>query len=216
MHAIPTPPRSVRIVLADDHDLVRAGIKALLAQVPGVTVVDEARDGDELIAAVGRHQPDIVMTDIAMPGMDGLTAVARLHSLHPRVRLVIVSAYDTVDFIRRAVAMGACGYLTKDAPPSELGQAVRCVMEGRSYFGTMVARRLLQRAEPAAGEELTARQVEILTLLARGRATKEIAFELGLSPKTVDVHRARLMMRLGLHDVSSLTRYAIRKKLIEV
>lgn len=211
----PLLPPEVRIVLADDHDLVRSGIKALLAQVPGVTVVGEARDGEELIAAVARFMPDIVMTDISMPGMDGLSAVAKLHSLYPQVRLVIVSTHDTADFIRRAVALGACGYLTKDATPAELRHAVRCLMDNRNYYSTLVARRLLQPSEPTADDELTARQIEILVLLAQGLASKEIAFRLGLSSKTVDVHRSRMMERLGLHDVSSLTRYAIRKKLIQ-
>jgi DNA-binding NarL/FixJ family response regulator len=192
-------PLSVSIVLADDHDLVRSGIRSLLSQIAGVQVVGEARDGDELIAAVARLHPDIVMTDISMPGMDGLSAVGRLHTLHPAVRLVVISTHDSADFIRRAVALGACGYLTKDASPFELEQAVRSVMAGGSYFSSVIARR----------------QIEILTLLAQGMASKEIAFKLGLSSKTVDVHRSRLMERLGMHDVSSLTRYAIRKKLIQ-
>jgi DNA-binding NarL/FixJ family response regulator len=208
-------PLSVSIVLADDHDLVRSGIRSLLSQIAGVQVVGEARDGDELIAAVARLHPDIVMTDISMPGMDGLSAVGRLHTLHPAVRLVVISTHDSADFIRRAVALGACGYLTKDASPFELEQAVRSVMAGGSYFSSVIARRLLEPAEPTVDEELTPRQIEILTLLAQGLASKEIAFKLGLSSKTVDVHRGRLMERLGMHDISSLTRYAIRKKLIQ-
>jgi DNA-binding NarL/FixJ family response regulator len=205
----------VSIVLADDHDLVRSGIKALLAQIPGVSVVAEARDGNELIAAVDRLHPDIALTDLSMPGMDGLSAIARLHEQHPKVRLIALTTHDTVDFIKRAVANGACGYLTKDASPAELEQAVRSVMATGSYFSTLIARRLLQPAEPTVDEELTARQIEILSLLAQGLASKEIAYKLGLSSKTVDVHRSRMMERLGLHDVSSLTRYAIRKKLIQ-
>jgi DNA-binding NarL/FixJ family response regulator len=213
---VPTPaPLSSTIVLADDHDLVRSGISSLLSQIPGVTVVAQARDGNELIAAVERLQPDIVLTDISMPGMDGLIAVEKLHERFPQLRLVILSTHDTADFVKRAVAHGACGYLTKDASPFELEQAVRSVMTGGSYFGSVITRRLLEPTEPTANEELTARQIEILTLLAQGLASKEIAFQLGLSSKTVDVHRSRMMERLGLHDVSSLTRYAIRKKLIQ-
>lgn len=215
MQAIPAHTQPVRIVLADDHDLVRSGIKSLLAQIAGVTVVAEARDGSELIAAVAHHQPDIVLTDISMPGMDGLTAVAKLHALYPKVRLVIVSTHDTAEFIKQAVANGACGYLTKDASPFELEQALRNVMANGCYFSSLIARQLLQPAEPTIAEELTARQIEILTLLAQGMASKEIAFKLGLSSKTVDVHRSRMMERLGLHDVPSLIRYAIRKKLIQ-
>ena len=206
------PP--IRIVLADDHGLVMFGIKALLSQIPGVTVVAEARDGAELVAAVDTHQPDIVLTDIGMPGMDGLTAIAELHARHPRVRLVVISAHHTADFVRRAVESGACGYLTKDASSSELAQAVRSIMTTGSYFSGLIARRLLEPAQATAGDDLTERQIEILGMLARGMASKEIAHELGLSSKTVDVHRSRMMERLGVRDVAGLTRYAIRMNLV--
>lgn len=205
----------VRIVLADDHDLVRSGIKALLSMVDGLEVIAEARDGRELIALVDRLIPDVVMTDISMPGMDGITAIAHIHAKHPQVRLLVLSMYDTVDFVKRAVASGACGYLMKDAPPFELEQSVRSVMATGSYFSPAIAQRLLQPSEPTVDDELTHRQVEILRLIAQGRASKEIAYELGLSPKTVDVHRARIMDRLHLYDIASLTLYAVRKGLIK-
>jgi DNA-binding NarL/FixJ family response regulator len=208
-------PQLIRIVLADDHDLVRSGIKALLTMVEGVQVIAEARDGKELIGLVETLHPDIVMTDISMPGMDGITAIAEIHSKHPEVRLLVLSMYDTVDFVKRAVANGACGYLMKDAPPMELEQAVRSVMASGSYFSPAIAQRLLQPSEPTVDDELTHRQVEILRLIAQGRASKEIAYELGLSPKTVDVHRARIMERLRLNDIASLTLYAVRKGLVK-
>jgi DNA-binding NarL/FixJ family response regulator len=207
--------KPVRIVLADDHDLVRSGIKALLSMVEGVDVIAEARDGTELVTLVESLQPDIVMTDISMPRMDGITAIAEIHGRHPQVRMLVLSMYDTVDFVKRAVANGACGYLMKDAPPFELEQAVRSVMATGSYFSPAIAQRLLQPSEPSVDDELTHRQVEILKLIAMGRASKEIAYELGLSPKTVDVHRARIMERLQLNDIASLTRYAVRKGLIK-
>jgi DNA-binding NarL/FixJ family response regulator len=205
----------VRIVLADDHDLVRSGIKALLSMIEGVEVIAEARDGEELIALVDSLMPDVVMTDISMPGMDGITAISHIHGKHPQARLLVLSMYDTVDFVKRAVASGACGYLMKDAPPFELEQAVRSVMATGSYFSPAIAQRLLQPSEPTVDDELTHRQVEILRLIAQGRASKEIAYELGLSPKTVDVHRARIMERLHLNDIASLTLYAVRKGLIK-
>jgi len=207
--------QTVRIVLADDHDLVRSGIKALLSMVDGLEVVAEARDGEELIALVDSLMPDVVMTDISMPGMDGITAISHIHARHPQVRLLVLSMYDTVDFVKRAVANGACGYLMKDAPPFELEQSVRSVMATGSYFSPAIAQRLLQPSEPTVDDELTHRQVEILRLIAQGRASKEIAYELGLSPKTVDVHRARIMERLHLNDIASLTLYAVRKGLIK-
>jgi DNA-binding NarL/FixJ family response regulator len=209
------PVKPIRVVLADDHDLVRSGIKALLTMVEGVQVIAEARDGKELIALVEDLMPDVVMTDISMPGMDGITAISEIHGKHPEVRLLVLSMYDTVDFVKRAVANGACGYLMKDAPPFELEQAVRSVMATGSYFSPAIAQRLLQPSEPTVDDELTHRQVEILKLIAQGRASKEIAYELGLSPKTVDVHRARIMERLRLNDIASLTLYAVRKGLVK-
>jgi DNA-binding NarL/FixJ family response regulator len=215
MRSISGRTQPIRIVLADDHDLVRSGIKTLLSMLEGVEVIAEAKDGNELVSCVEALQPDVVMTDIGMPGMDGMAAIAQIHERFPQIRLIVLSAYDTVDFVKRAVAGGACGYLTKDAAPFELEQALRNVTTGGSYFSKLVTHRLLQPGEPTIEDELTPRQIEILRLIAEGRASKEIAFELGLSSKTVDVHRSRIMERLDLHDISSLTRYAIRKKLIQ-
>lgn len=207
--------KPVRVVLADDHDLVRSGIKALLSMVKDVQVIAEARNGQELITLTEELIPDVVMTDISMPGMDGIAAIAHLHKSRPQVKLLVLSMYDTVDFVKRAVASGACGYLMKDAPPFELEQAIRSVMATGTYFSPAIAQRLLQPSEPTVSDELTERQIEILRLIAQGRASKEIAFELGLSPKTVDVHRARIMERLHLSDIASLTLYAVRKGLIK-
>ena len=211
----PNAPVPIQVVLADDHDLVRSGIKALLSTVEGVQVIAEARNGNELLQLLESVKPDVVMTDISMPGMDGITAIAEIHTRFPDVKVLVLSMYDTVDFVKRAVANGACGYLMKDAPPFELEQALRSVMATGSYFSAAVAQRLLQPSEPTVDDELTSRQVEILTLIAQGKSAKEIAFELGLSPKTVDVHRARIMERLRLNDIASLTRYAVRKGLVK-
>jgi DNA-binding NarL/FixJ family response regulator len=208
-------PKPLRIVLADDHDLVRSGIKALLTMIDGVEVIAEARDGRELLTLLAGVTPDLVMTDISMPGMDGIAAIAEIHERYPALKVLVLSMYDTVDFVKRAMASGACGYLMKDAPPFELEQALRSVMTMGSYFSPSIAQRLMQPSEPTAHDELTQRQIEILKLIAQGRASKEIAFELGLSSKTVDVHRARIMDRLRLNDIASLTLYAVRKGLIK-
>ncbi len=213
MNAAATRP--VRVVLADDHDLVRSGIKALLSMIKDVQVIAEARNGQELITLTEELMPEVVMTDISMPGMDGIAAIAHLNKSRPQVKLLVLSMYDTVDFVKRAVASGACGYLMKDAPPFELEQAIRSVMATGTYFSPVIAQRLLQPSEPTVSDELTERQIEILRLIAQGKASKEIAFELGLSPKTVDVHRARIMERLHLSDIASLTLYAVRKGLIK-
>lgn len=206
---------AIRVVLADDHDLVRSGIAALLSQVAGVEVIAEARDGDELISLVEHLLPDIAFTDITMPGTDGLAAVAHIHARWPQVRLVVLSMHHTVDFVKRAVANGACGYLMKNAPSFELGQAIQSVMERGHYFSPSISQQLLQPSEPTAADLLTERQIEILSHIAQGRSSKEIAFELGLSSKTVDVHRARIMQRLELKDVASITRYAVRNGLVK-
>jgi two-component system, NarL family, nitrate/nitrite response regulator NarL len=206
---------SIRIVLVDDHDLVRSGIESLLSSIPGVEVVAEARDGAELLQILQTVRPDIVITDISMPGMDGYTAASRIQAEFPDVRVVILSGHDSVDAVKKAVASGACGYLRKDAPRFELEMAVRSVMHTGSYFGNGVAQMLLQPAEPEVDALLTDRQREVLVMIAQGKSAKEIGYELGLSSKTVDVHRAKIMERLGLNDIASLTRYAVRKGLVK-
>lgn len=205
----------VRVIVADDHELVRSGIKALLSMVKGVEVIAEARDGLELIQLTESLNPDIVLTDISMPHLDGISAIVHLHVSRPKVRLVVLSMYDSADFIKRAVASGACGYLLKDTPPAELGVAIERIMAYGDYFSPAISSRLLATSEPSAKEQLTERQVEILTLLAQGLSSKEIGYKLDLSSKTVDVHRARIMERLHINDLASLTRYAIRSGLID-
>lgn len=214
MTDLPQTPPHVRLVLADDHDVVRTGIRALLSRIPGVEVVGEAANGQELVALAEALQPDIVMTDIAMPVMDGLAAAALIHAAHPAIRLVVLSMHEEVTLVREAMARGACGYLMKNAPGIEVEHAVRSVMTRGNYFSPAIARRLLTEPDTEP-QQLTQRQLEILKLLAQGRAAKQIAFELGLSPKTVDMHRSRLMARLDLHDLASLTRYAVRTGLIQ-
>ena len=210
----PVASAAIRVVLADDHDLVRSGIRGLLSLIEGVEVVAEARDGNELLAHALRLVPDVVMTDISMPGMDGIAAITAIHAALPRVRLVILSMHTGIEFVRRAVAAGACGYLMKDAAAFELEQAVRNIMANGSYFPQSIARQLLLPPEHTLEDGLTGRQVEALDLIAKGRATKEIAFELGLSPKTVNVHRARITEQLQLGDTGKLTLYAVRRGLV--
>lgn len=205
----------IRTILADDHALVRAGIRSLLELVDGVEVIAEARDGRELVSLVESLAPDLVLTDISMPGMDGLQAIELLHQSAPQVRILVLSMIDTVDSVKRAVAVGACGYIMKDAPALELAHAVQTVMSRGTYFSPSVARMLLMPSAPEPSDLLTHRQIEILTLLAHGHSSKQIAYDLGLSSKTVDVHRARIMERLELKDLASLTLYAVRHGLVK-
>ena len=207
----------ISVVLADDHDLVRSGLKALLDTTPSIRVVGEARDGEELLAYLdSRPHPDVVITDLAMPQMDGLDAISRIRERFPDLRILVVSASETAEFVKRAVDNGANGYLMKGATPDELQRALQQIVRTGTYFSSSVAQLLLQRQEPTAEQQLTGRQLEILTMLARGLSSKEIAYELGLSHKTVDVHRARIMQRLGISDVASLTRYAVRNRLVKL
>jgi DNA-binding NarL/FixJ family response regulator len=205
----------IRVVLADDHDLVRSGIKGLLDRMPDVRVVGEAGNGEELLAVVNGELPDLVITDISMPDMDGIAAVERMHALYPQLPILVLSMYDTRDFVKRALDAGAQGYLMKSSAASQLEDAVHAMLSRGAYLDSRVAILLATRSEAAPPELLTARQVEILKLLAQGRASKEIAFTLGLSSKTVDAHRARIMERLNLRDLASLTRYAVREGLIK-
>lgn len=211
-----TETAAIRVLLADDHEMVRSGIKALLGTMANVRVVGDVRNGEELLAALASQEhPDVVITDLAMPGLDGLAAIGRIRARYPMLRVLVLSMYDSADFVRQAVANGANGYIMKGAPPEELARALQAVMETGSYFGSAVAQRLLEPQASRPQDELTPRQIEILVLLAQGLSSKEIGYQLGLSSKTIDVHRTRIMQRLEIGDVASLTRYAVRKGLVK-
>lgn len=205
----------IRVILVDDHHLVRAALRALLSQMQGLRVVADAKNGAELLKVVHQVESDVVILDVTMPDMDGIAALEELRKQRPSLRVLMLSMSDSADDVKRAVAKGANGYMRKDASQSELELALRSVMSTGSYFGSSIARRLLESTEPHPHELLTARQLEILTMLAQGRSTKEIGFQLGLSSKTIDVHRSRIMDRLGLRDVASLTLYAVRHRLLK-
>lgn len=211
---------SCSIVLADDHELVRAGIRSLLSTIPGVRVVAEAGDGREALDVTRRLVPDVLLLDITLPGLNGLEVAARLGRMELRTRILMLSMHAGPDYVARALQSGAAGYLLKDSAVNELPVALERVLAGRSYLSRAIDREVVEGFMAAgvapAGElpVLTPRQREILQLIAEGLSTREIAVRLHVSVKTIETHRAQLMTRLGIRDVAGLVRFAIRNGLV--
>jgi DNA-binding NarL/FixJ family response regulator len=212
--------KKVRVLLADDHTLVRAGIRSLLETMDDVEVVAECGEGHEALELVTRHRPDIALLDIGMPGMNGIEIARRAARVAPRTKVIILSMYDDKTHVRQAIHAGVAGYLLKGAAVAELPLAFAAVSAGQTYLTPKVSRLVVDGilgnepidADPLEG--LTQRQREILQLVAEGRSTKEIAGILDVSVKTIETHRARLMERLDIHDVPGLVRFAIRSGLV--
>ncbi len=209
----------IRVLLVDDHALVRAGIRSLLSAMSDVQVVGEAASGEEALQMAEREHPDVVLMDIAMKGMTGLEAASRMRERHPTVRVVILSMHSGEEYVLQALRAGAAGYLLKDAATSELELALRSVIRGENWLSPAVSRQVVEGYVQRVGGEpvadlLTARQREVLSLIAAGKSTKEVAFTLNLSVKTIETHRAQIMERLGIRDVPGLVRYALRTGLV--
>ncbi|MFN7087228.1 MAG: response regulator [Burkholderiales bacterium] len=211
--------KAVRILLADDHTIVRAGIRSLLESPGKYEVVAEASNGHEALELARALRPDIVLMDIAMPGVNGLEATATLTRELPDTRVIILSMHAGEDFVRQALRAGAAAYLLKESATQELDLAIAAVMAGNAYLSPTVSRQVVagyvgNTPDGKAAAALTPRQREVLKLVAEGKSTKEIAHLLGVSGKTVETHRAQLMERLGIRDVAGLVRYAIRTGLV--
>ena len=211
----------VRVVLADDHTLVRAGIRSLLESIDGVQVVGESGDGRETLELITKHRPDVALLDIAMPGLNGIEVAKRTARESPRTKIVILSMHADATYLNQALRAGVSGYLLKGAAVAELPLALQAVTRGETYLTPKISQRVVaallsgdgeESADPLAG--LTTRQREILQLIAEGRSTKEIAGLLQVSVKTVETHRTRLMERLDIRDVPGLVRFAIRSGLV--
>lgn len=210
----------VRVLLADDHTLVRAGLRKLLEASTDYVVVGEAGDGLALLELAQQLQPGLVLMDIAMPGLNGIEATARLVKSFPNIKVLILSMHQSEEYVRQALRHGAAAYLLKDAAPLELDLALSAVMRGETYLSPAVSKgvvhdyvqRLRDEDQPAAA--LSPRQREVLQLVAEGHSTKEIARRLDLSVKTVDTHRSQLMKQLDIHEVAGLVRYALRVGLV--
>jgi DNA-binding NarL/FixJ family response regulator len=214
-------------VIADDHTLLRSGLRALLERTPDVRVVGEAADGREALALIEQVHPDVVLMDVTMAGLNGLEATVRATREHRDVRVIVLSMHRTEEYVVHALQAGAAGYLVKDAATAELELAIRTVVEGGVYLSAEAAQRVAEYEErfgsvsardgPAAlaPRQLTPRESEVLQLIAEGRTMPEIASVLAISPKTVETHRYRLMDRLNLHHVAGLVRYAVRVGLVQ-
>jgi len=213
--------RDIRVLLADDHDLFRAGLRVLLQDLGGFEVVGEAGDGREALRQVGERRPDVVLMDLMMPGLNGLEATTRIAQEFPGVKVLVLSMNAAEEFVLPAVRAGASGYILKNARPAELEQAIRAVARGETYLTPAVSGHLIddyrRRSAGAADSlnRLTPRQREVLQLVAEGHSSKEIARRLALSVKTVETYRSQLMDALDIREIAGLTRYAIRKGLVD-
>ena len=206
----------IRVFLADDHTLVRAGIRGLLQGLDGVEVVGEAGDGQEAMRLVETLRPDVVLLDVGMPGLNGLEVAGRIGAFDASIRVIILSMHTSEEYVLRALRAGCAGYLLKASAVSELEVAVRAVARGETYLSPAVSKRVVDDYVSRTGgatdplDALTPRQREILQLAAEGHSSKEIAERLGISYRTVETHRAQLMERVGVHDLAGLVRFAVR------
>jgi len=218
----------IKVLLVDDHRILREGLRALLSEQPGLIVVGDASDGEEALALVAESHPDVVVMDMVMPRMSGLEATTLMRRLHPEVRVLILSMYDDDEYVQRVIQAGASGYVLKGVAADDLVRAIHEVHHGASFLQPTIAAKLIEDyvrrvrgAQPPAleasqyGEEpLTAREREVLALIASGHTNQRIADLLDLSRKTVESHRTNIMKKLAAHDVTELVRYAIRTGLI--
>ncbi len=212
--------KPIRVLLADDHTLVRAGIRGLVQGLRGLEVVGEAEEGHEALRLAEALHPDVVLMDVGMPGLNGLEVAGRLVAEDPTIRVIILSMHTSEEYVLRALRAGCAGYLVKSSAVSELEVAIRSVARGETYLSPVVSKRVVDDYVSRTGgaadplDALTPRQREILQLVAEGNTSKDIAQKLNLSVKTVEAHRAQLMERLGVHDLAGLVRFAVRVGLV--
>ncbi len=217
---------SIRIVLADDHRILREGLRSLLAQQPDVTVVGEASDGDAVVNLARELRPDLIIMDVVMPGTDGITATRQIRAECPDTKVIALSMHSDRRFVSEMVRAGALGYLVKDSAFEELNQAVRTVMSNRPYLSAVITGTLVEdfvrqtsaseRSTASPLHMLTGREQEVLRMLADGKRVKEIAHLLTISVKTVESHRQNIMDKLEIHSTIELTRYALREGLTTI
>ncbi|MFU2330033.1 response regulator [Pseudomonas sp. NFX98] len=212
------------LLLVDDHSLIRAGVRALVLDIPGYAVIGEANDGSQLLAMVEHLSPDIVLLDISMKQTGGLEALQQLKRVRPQSKVLILSMHTDPALIMQALESGAHGYLLKDTTATELEHALEALRNNERYLSPAIAHTVITQAltrtqkspDPADSHNLTARQLEILRLIVRGKSTREIANGLGLSVKTVETHRSQIMKRLQIYDVAGLVLFAVREQIISL
>lgn len=209
--------KTIRVLLADDHALVRAGIKALLDNTQDIEVVAESGNGIQALELLKTTALDLVLLDISMPGLSGMEVLERINEEYQEVKVIILTIHDDPAYAVGAIRAGADGYLPKKAAGDELVRAIRAVMQGETYLSPEISKEsLAEYKSTVRSEELTPRQLDVLRMIAEGYSTKEIARGLNISAKTVETHRALLMQRLNIHDVAGLVRYAIKTGLVKM
>lgn len=206
----------MRILIADDHPVVRIGLRGMLSGEPDFEVTAEASDGAEAVTLTGRHLPDVVLMDLRMPGMDGVQATEKIKADYPGVRVVVLTTYDSDADILRAIETGATGYLLKDTPREELFSAIRTAAGGESSLAPAVASRIVNRMRGPAGEALSSREIEILELVAQGTSNKKIAKSLWISETTVKSHLLHVFEKLGVDDRTAAVTSALRRGIIRL
>lgn len=215
--------KKIRVLLADDHTILRQGIRSLLEHEPDIEVIAEAEDGHQAVKIAAQQKPDVILMDIAMPRLNGLEATSQIKKIYPEAKVLILTMHDNEEYIRRALASGAMGYILKDAASRELLNAIRAVHRGEAVLSPAITRLVIEDylrwgdlkiEEP--DDNLSEREREILQLIAEGNTNKQIADILCISIKTVQAHRSSLMNKLDLHDRGELIKYAIQKKIIEI
>ncbi len=211
--------RTIRVLVADDHPVVRKGLLSCLERQPRLKVVGEAADGDEAVQKALELAPDVVLMDISMPRVSGLAATQHLRQAAPDIKILILSVHNNQSYIFRIIQAGAHGYVSKEAAPEELLRAIESVCDGAPFFSPSVAQAALSQlvnhgGKPEPFAQLTSREREVLSLIAEGQSNKEIANRLGIGVRTIETHRERIMRRLDIHSVAGLTKFAIANGLV--
>lgn len=213
----------IKVVVADDHTILRQGIKALLDNQAGIEVIGEAKDGREALTLIERLQPDVILMDIAMPGLNGLEATRRIKKKFPKIKVLVLTMYTNEEYVFQILQAGANGYLVKETAFQDLISAIRAVYRDEAFMSPSISKKVInrytqraQKTNDTTSDVLTTREREVLQLIAEGSSSKKIAEALFISPKTVETHRTHIMDKLNIHNRTDLVKYAIRKGIVDI